>query len=512
MKRLTALFLCLCLLLCAGCAEEAAEPEPGWEEYQQSQQEEPDTTIEEDTLQLPQVFTLAYHKDHTLDPISCGEGIQQSVAELLYEPLVQLDNAFEPQPLLCENWQSDGSSLVWTLQMRSGVLFSDGSELTAADAAASLQRAAASEKYGYRLRQVVSMTHNKHNQVIITLSQPNSSFPSLLNIPVVKRGTESQSVPVGTGAYVFVNGAEGSFLQANPDWWQGKDLPVPTIALLHAKDLDTAVYLFSSRRISLLCVDPTGDQISASGQVSETEMATAAMQFIGFNTRSGVFADPVARQVFSRSLQRDMLVDAFFSGHGVAASFPLSPLSPLYPADLEEADTHGEMLTQLAELGYSSGAQTTLTLLVNEENPFRVAAAGYIADSMSLGDWQITVKALPWTDYMAALETGDFDLYYGEVRMTGDWDPTPLLATGGSLNYGGFSDVATDSLMQTMASAPTRDNVARLLCSGLLQTAPIAPICFRSSVILTHPGVVENITTTPGSLFGSFSDWIIHLA
>jgi len=511
MKKALTLLLALCLLLCPGCATDSADPSPGWEEYQQSQQSQPEPAPSAPELELPEVFSLAYHKDHTLDPITCGEGIQESVAALLYEPLIRLDSSFAPTPLLCESWSADGNFLIWTLQIRSGVLFSDGSELTAADAAASLRRAAASEKYSYRLRHAVSITSNREGQVVVTLSTPNNAFPRLLDIPVVKSGTSEQAVPAGTGPYVFVNGSEGSYLQKNPDWWQKKALPVDTIPLVHAKDVDTAVYLFSSRRISLLYVNPTGDQISPTGQIRETELATGKMQFIGFNTRSGVFADAAARQVVHRGLPRDMLVDAFFSGHGEPAAFPLSPADALYPHDLETAYSYEDTLARLRSLGYSSGNTIELTLLVNQEDPFRLSAASYIAESLSQEDWHISVRALPWEEYLAALAAGDFDLYYGEVRMTADWDPTALVSSGGALNYGGFSDTAIDSLLHTLSSAPSQDNVMRLLCGELLDKAPIAPICFRNSLVLTHPGVVENISTTPNSLFTSFSDWTIHL-
>ena len=264
MRRFFTLLLCALLVL-SGCADSAEDlPDPSWEEYQhgQSSADQP----EEAEPELPAAFSLAYHKDHTLNPITCGEGLQQDVSALLYETLFQLDANFEPVPLLCESYSWDETGLVCTLTIREGVLFSDGTDLTAADAAASLRAAAASERYGYRLRQIVSITSNRNRQVILTLSAPNQGLISLLDIPVVKSGTENQTVPTGTGPYLFVTGSDGNYLLANDDWWQAKPLPVSSIPLVHAKDQDTAVYLFSSRRVELLTLDPAGDQISTAGQ------------------------------------------------------------------------------------------------------------------------------------------------------------------------------------------------------------------------------------------------------
>ena len=40
---------------------------------------------------------------------------------------------------------------------------------------------------------------------------------------------------------------------------------------------------------------------------------------------------------------------------------------------------------------------------MNEEDSFRVTSAQFIAESLSVLDWRITVRALPWEEYTAAL-------------------------------------------------------------------------------------------------------------
>lgn len=514
MKRIIPLLLAMLLVL-SGCGTSYEEgPGISWEEYQQSQSldSEEESSGDQD-INYPAVFSMAYHKDHTLDPITCGEGIQQDVAALLYEPLVELDEHLEPQPLLCENWLWDESGLVLTLAIRQDVVFSDGSSLTAADVADTLRRAAASERYGYRLRQVASITSsNSANQVTITLTTPNQGFPALLDIPVVKRNTAGQTVPIGTGPYVLVTGSESDSLVANPSWWQQKELPTDTISLVHAKDKDTAMYLFSSRRIELLRADPTNDLVSASGKAVSTAVPTCRFQFIGFNTTKGVFASAEARAAFSCGIQRDMLSSALLSGNALAAAFPISPLSSLYPQDLAPTYSYEDTLSDLIAAGASIGQNQELTLLVNEDNSFRVACAEFIAENLSLLDWKITVKALPWEEYLSALSAGDFDLYYGEVRLTADWDITSLIGTGGSLNYGGYTNTVTDGLLQSFASSGDRAYAARQLCAHLLTTAPIAPICFQQDILLTHDGVVSGMTPTVTSIFSGLENWTIQLA
>lgn len=511
MRRLLALLLCLVL---TGCGAENVDDDgdTGWEEYQQQQEEIP----EEQPQTLPETFTLAYHKDHTLDPITCGEGIQQDVASLLYEPLFRLDDAFEPQPVLCESWSVSEDKCTYTLTIRDGVLFSDGSELTAGDVSATLRRAMESGRYAYRLRRVASISYsNRSRTVKIILLSPNSVLPSLLDIPIVKSGTEKQMVPTGTGPYLFVTASDGPQLILNSDWWQDKTLPVETIRLVHAKDEDTAVHLFSSDRVELLTIDPTGGHSPVSGYYKETERPTAQMHFIGFNTTRGVFTESTVRAAFSAGIQRNVLVNAFLSDHAMATWLPISPLSGLYPEELNTAFDHDKTLAAL--LDALEGARLPeedreLTLLVNQEDSFRMDNAGYIAEKLSVGDWTITVRALPWTEYLLALEQGDFDLYYGEVRLTADWDLTDLVGTEGTLNYGRYASLWMDLMLQDFAQAADRETVARRLCAYFVEEAPIAPVCFQNYTVLTHADVVEDMVCAPDNTFYSLEHWTIHLA
>ncbi len=507
MKKLLALLLCLLL---TGCGAEDLDEvvDPGWEEYQQ-QEELPEPVVSS----YPAEFSLAYHKDHTLDPLTCGEGIQQDVASLLYEPLFRLNEQFEPEGILCESAEWDETGLSCTLHIRQGVLFSDGTELTAADVSAALRRAQETQRYAYRLRKVADISYSDRNMTVtVTLAEKNTAFLSLLDIPIVKKGTEQALVPTGTGPYLLSSDQDGTRLLANPSWWQQKPLPVDTIPLTHAKDEDTAIHLFSSDRVELLTLDPTDEHSAVSGSTDEMEKPTTLLHFIGFNTMNGVFADSAARAAFSAGIQRDMLVDAFLSDHAMAAYYPISPLSKLYPGELDGSYNYEKTLSAIAGAGYNTGEVRELTLLVNEEASFRLDNAGYIAETLSLLDWEITVRVLPWTEYLIALEQGDFDLYYGQVRLCADWDATDLMGTGGSLNYGGFTDPLMDTLLRDFLESDDRENAAHRLYVYFRQTVPFAPICFQNYTVLTHANVVENMSCAPGSTFYSLEEWTIHLA
>ncbi len=513
--RRPALALALLALLAAGCAylpeAEDGPPEEVWSDYQPpAPEEEPDTPAEP---AYPAALSLPYDKNQTLDPVTCGEGIQDTAAALLYEPLFRLDGRFEPVPLLCESWSWDETGLVCTLEVREGVTFSDGSPLTARDVEETLLRAVESERYAYRLRSVAAVAANRAGQVVITLSAPNRALPALLDVPIVKRGTAGDRVPLGTGPYVLAGEGGAERLAAREDWWRGKTLPVRDIPLVHAKDRDTAMHLFSTRQVELLAADPTDDPSLASGQSQTTPQPTAIMQFVGFNAAEGrLFADPALRALFSRGVDRETLAFAQLAKLATAAQFPVSPLSPLYPKELEAAYSEEEVLSALRAAGQNTGEIRELTLLVAEGDGFRSASARFIAERLSLLDWRITVAELPWESYLAALEAGEFDLYFGEVRLTADWDLTDLVGTEGALNYGGYANETTDILLQLFAAAEDRADTARRLYSHLQSTAPLAPICFKEYSVLTHPGVVEGLSPAPAYVFQDMDKWTVRLS
>ena len=456
---------------------------------------------------LPERFALPYAPDQTLDPVTCTDGMQQVVASLLCEGLFRLGPDFEPEPWLCASYTYDAASYTYVFTLRSGVTFSDGSPLTAADVKATLDRARNSVRYRSRLSQVSRITASGET-VTITLSGPNTGFPALLDIPIVKSGTEDS--PIGTGPYLLSVEESGSWLVANQSWWRGAALPVDRIALVEAGDQETMLYRFSSHEVQLVAVDLIGTSpVSVTGNVTYLDADTTVLHYLGCNTTRAPLDDPALRSCLWSGINRSHLVSAFLSSHGTASQFPVSPASPLYPSALEETYSLAAFSDALEELGLSSSR--TLTLLVNEENSFKVSAAQEIADTFTAAGLPVTVRALPWEEYAAALAAGNFDLYYGEVRLSADWDLSALLGTGGSLNYGGWADPQTDQLLAAFSAATDRTAAMEDLCAYLRQQASILPICFKSTSVLVQADVVEGLEPTAAEPLYNFPACTVRL-
>src|SRR6266487_4243895 len=79
----------------------------------------------------------------TLDPalVLAADQPSMSAIQMLYTGLVQLDDKLQVQPQLAQSWDVSPDGLTWTFHLRHNLKFSDGTPLTSADVAYSIDRA-----------------------------------------------------------------------------------------------------------------------------------------------------------------------------------------------------------------------------------------------------------------------------------------------------------------------------------------------------------------------------------
>lgn len=502
-KQLCALFLALAMAfsLCA-CWEEEEKADDFWNE---------DVPLEEEISQQATrigAFALPYLSNQTLDPVTCVDGIQQTVGTLLYEGLFELNETFAVQNILCRDYTYDAGNRTYTFYLRENVTFSDGSLLSVTDVLAAYRRAAASERYGARFANVTSM-HIVNGALVVTLAKENSAFPALLDIPIVKSGSEKNLVPLGTGPYLFLTDNEGACLTHNADWWRSIALPLERIALVPARDNSTASYLFSSYDTHLLVSDLTATGSGGSfGESDVYDADSTAMLYLGFNTHRTPLSSSALRCAMSAAFDRGAIVSTLLSGHARAAQFPIPQRAALYPAGLSAPAV--SYAQALSDEHVTDAHPKELTLLVNEESSFRRSVAEHLCRQLSAGALTVTLKAVPWEDYLDALELGNFDLYLGEARLTADWNAAALIGTGGSLNYGGYADEEMDRLLAAFL-ADESELTAQAYFRHFAASAPIAPICFKSVSTQIPAGLAEGLTPTAQNPFYGFDRWTFHL-
>ena len=498
------------LLTVSGCGswEENTDPLTELIDYYNVETEQPPLTT-------VTAFTLPYYAEKTLDPITCDDGIQHTVSTLLYEGLYQLDLNFVPQPVLAASGEYDSAACTYTITVRSDAVFSDGSPVTARDVAATLERAQISERYLARLRSVENVTV-KGNAVVIRLKEDNRSFLARLDIPIVKAGTEKNVIPTGSGPYVWVVGDDGPYLTPSPLWWKNRTAPLSRIDLQAYKNADAAVYAFTAREIQLLSCDLTGSGDLPSTMVGDyADTDTTVLEYLCYNVNNGIFADRSLRSAVSAAIDREELISAYLMGHGCAAQFPIHPHSGLYPAELETAYQSDSFYQALSDLDMvSDKGWQSATLLVNEENAFKISIANKIAEILDTGDLHVTVVILPWEEYVEAIYGQEYDLFLGEVKMTADWDATTLFGGEGAMNFSYYYNPDMDDFLREFLSADEENRAlaAEKLCRFLQSEAPITPLFFKEHTVLTTADLITGQHPTDADPFYDLSSWKTELA
>ena len=508
-RRIPAGALCLALML-TGCGPKEAEPTPAVT---------PEPTPSPTAEPRAEEFVLPYSHAGGFHPITGSNRINLTLAPLLYEGLFEVDNTFTAQLELCSGYSVSEDGLTWTFRLREAA-FSDGSPLTGAEAAASLNTARQSQRFQARLKDITRVTAGE-GEVTVTLSRPNGDLPSLLDVPIVKETEEAQR-PLGTGAYFLEEGGEGLVLRARE-----AQAALETISLRAIAAEDDLVYAFDTREISLVNVDLTGtNALGYSGRYETTDYPTTTLLYVGYNLHSEACREETVRRALSLALDRQEVAGRLLAGHAVASALPIHPVSPLYDGELADGaktDPAGaRALLEGAGWSYDEAGRLrrgrsglTLRLVVNQENTYKVAVAEALAGDLTELGCEVTVEKLPWDDFVSALGRRDFDLYLGETTPAADFDLEALLAPGGSLNYGGCQDAELTEALNAFRGAvgEERQQAASALCARLGQVAPITPLCFKNGSLLTQWGQIRGAKPSPTqrNVFADFETWQIEL-
>lgn len=507
--RLAALFLAMALALTA-CGE--------------TEEVMPSSTLDVSPSPAPTVsvapeaaqFALGYAPGSSLDPLAATDQSNLDVASLVYEGLYRLDSVFEARPVLARTSSVSGDGLTWTIAIQEDVVFSNGEPLTAQHVADSIQRARTSPAYAARLAGVASVQATE-GAVVITLTTPNGVLPSLLDVPVVlDTGTDH---PLGTGPYVIDGDGESLWLAANPSWWQGCVPAYDLIPLHPCGAPEDWVAAFDGGLVTALTTDfIAANALGYSGTYETHDFATTAMLFVGFQTSRGVCASAQVRTAISQAFDREKLVATLLSGHGTASPLPVHPASTQYSQSAAngldyDPDSAAALLDEAGYVPGENGVRRrgstvlSLRLVVNRDSTVKTAIAGQLAQDLRELGAEVTVEELAWTDYTAALAAGNFDLYLGEVKLTGDFDFGTLAS--GALNYGGYASAEVSQLLSAWraASGQARVTAAQTLWEALTDDLPFAVLCFKNQSLLVRWGMVENLAPVQGNPFAGVENW-----
>ena len=153
MKKLLTLILCLAMVLSvfAGCSSTPATEEGASSSGEAAQGEAADSEYK-DTL------VFAMNTDvQSMDPQIQNDTTSEQVVKMLYNTLLKFEDDGTVVGDLAESWSVSEDKLTWTFNLKQGVKFHNGKELTSADVKATFDRALNAEAGGLRTTEIIKM-------------------------------------------------------------------------------------------------------------------------------------------------------------------------------------------------------------------------------------------------------------------------------------------------------------------------------------------------------------------
>src|SRR5215831_11115348 len=99
-----------------------------------------------------QTLKVVMHSDlKILDPIWTTAYIQRNHGYMVWDTLFAMDEKFQAKPQMVDKYEVSADKLTWTITLRDGLVWSDGTPVTSDDCIASIKRWGARDAFGQAL-------------------------------------------------------------------------------------------------------------------------------------------------------------------------------------------------------------------------------------------------------------------------------------------------------------------------------------------------------------------------
>lgn len=528
LKKITALIIAGMLLLLSGC---------------RSNTDGTSSSLLTDSTSVSaskrDYLTLLYSASDTFDPYTAATESNRQLCKLIYEPLIKLDNKFNVIYSIAERAELNGKQCIVTLK---SILFSDGSALTADDVVYSFNLAKKSTtEYAYKLYSAESASASDSRTVVFKLTKADPYFINLLDFPILKSGSEKQTTsdsvslpPTGCGRYK-VDETLTKLVLNDKSISNSSNYSIKEIRLINAPDSESLSHYVEIGAADMYYSDISdGNILRMSGK--KVNININHIVYIGVNQSYGALAQNELRQAISAGIDRNAVCKDGYYNNAIAATGFFNPLwEPVKSVqNIETAANQEITIENLEKIGYNkvddrgirknNSSYLQFNMLVNSENRTRVAAAQLIARQLSACGIKINVVEKSYADCIAALSSGNFQLYLGEVALTPNMDLSCLVTEGGSAAYGikkqeadtFVPPTATEqNLTEGGADTENGQDVAEVSATAaeiieglyngqntisdvasILQTEmPFIPVCYRTGVLFYNDNI-ENVNNS----------------
>jgi len=286
--------------------------------------------------------------------ISCSQ-----ILRSIYDPIAEIGQDGSVQPVLAETIEHNDDYTVWTVKVREGITFHDGSPLTAEDLKVNSDRVSTSPTLALATKDLESTEVVDEYTIQYNLKRPWSAFDYVLTTQVgfvasgdwleaTAAGTAQSDEPVGTGAFVFESYEPGGSFVAtrNPDYWrtdaEGRELPyLDKVEFKIFEDVQSRTSALTSGQIDIMHT-ANGDAIAGlrtqaeAGEINLIEnSANAETNYLMLNVGNpdSPLADVRVRKAVAHAVDYDTVNQSRFAGTANVANGPYPPGSIGYLED-----------------------------------------------------------------------------------------------------------------------------------------------------------------------------------
>ena len=492
MKRyLTVISLLLCFaLLFSGCK---GEKEP--EETEQTTETTTESVQNTGTVIKDGKISLPFNKTDGLNPYFAKSNENLYLCNLLYEPLFSVDSTYKANPVLAETINVNGTTA--TVTIRTDADCRGSNPINAYDVVYSFNMAKASYAWSGMLSGVNSATAMSNNSIQFNLSFNDQYVANKLTFPIVKSGTaETQSaVPTGSGDYYYIQNNLKNMGNAEK-----------SISLFETDTNKSSENAFKIGKTDVYFNDLSNcNYTSVNGADCSVQLNN--MVYIGLNSARGALTKHV-RSAIAAQINAEEIAISSYQGHATPIKLPVNPESAIAKEikqiDVKSNKTLAEsILDKCGFINYSGRAKTngayllTFTLIVNNDNRYRVAAAYNIADSLKECGFLITVLPLSFADYNQRIASGNFDMYLGEIKLDSSMDISQFF--GGSAQGMGIDK--TERVVTEYYKFRAGEITAQQYFEIFTEYYPFVPVCFRKGYAVFSGDINPQTNQFPNNIY-----------
>lgn len=267
---------------------------------------------EADILRLPITRVIM-----TLDPAECVFSFDSHVIQQIFDKLVVLEeNTGRILPGIAHDWECNEDATTWTFHLRKGVLFHDGTELTASDVVFTIERLRSGKLNSWIMRSLGKVEAVSNRIIRFHLNKPNWLFLKYAcsNVmAILPSGLLGQSEelfwrrPVGTGPFQIEEWTSGRLLLgANVHYFQGRPhldqveiIPVPPSEALNGRMVTWQ---------QLIC-DPKQQAVTVENGWIKLESKNVCTSMLSWNMqRKGPQQSELFRRIVDQLLDRKLMI------------------------------------------------------------------------------------------------------------------------------------------------------------------------------------------------------------